>query len=89
MGTFAKNELLPSHHLALSNALSQSVQSFEITKDDAIRYLRRDSLEVHTDLRGWTVLTYQQLPLGWVKILPNRLNNYLPSHLRILKEYKY
>lgn len=89
MGTFAKDELLPSHHLALSNALSQSVQRLEITKEEAIRYLRRDTLELHTDLRGWTVLTYQHLPLGWVKLLPNRLNNYLPSHLRILKEYKY
>jgi 16S rRNA C967 or C1407 C5-methylase (RsmB/RsmF family)/NOL1/NOP2/fmu family ribosome biogenesis protein len=88
MGTFAKNELLPSHDLALSNGLSQSVQKLEVTKEEAIRYLRKDTLELHSDLRGWTVLTYQQLPLGWVKLLPNRLNNYLPSHLRILKEYK-
>ncbi|MES2778619.1 MAG: hypothetical protein V4651_01860 [Bacteroidota bacterium] len=89
MGTFAKNELLPSHHLALSNVLSQSVQRLEITKEEAIKYLRKDNLILDTNLRGWTVLTYQQLPIGWVKLLPNRLNNYLPSHLRILKDYTY
>jgi NOL1/NOP2/fmu family ribosome biogenesis protein len=89
MGTFMKNELLPSHHLALSNDLSQSVQRLEITKEEAIKYLRKDNLILDTHLRGWTVLTYQQLALGWVKLLPNRLNNYLPSHLRIVKEYTY
>ncbi len=89
MGTLMKNELIPSHHLALSNALSQSTRHVDMAKEDAIRYLRKDNLMVDTDQKGWTVLTYQQLPLGWVKILPNRLNNYLPSHLRILKEYQY
>jgi 16S rRNA C967 or C1407 C5-methylase (RsmB/RsmF family)/NOL1/NOP2/fmu family ribosome biogenesis protein len=89
MGSLMKNDLVPSHHLALSNALSQSVQRLEITKDEAIRYLRKDQLVLDTELKGWTVLTYQHLPLGWVKLLPNRLNNYLPSHLRIVKEYTY
>ncbi len=89
MGSFMKNELIPSHHLALSSALSQSVQKLEVTKEDAIRFFRKDNLLLETDLRGWTVLTYQQLALGWVKLLPNRLNNYLPSHLRIVKEYTY
>jgi NOL1/NOP2/fmu family ribosome biogenesis protein len=89
MGTFAKNELIPSHHLALSNTLSQSIQRLEVTKEEAIKYLRKDNLVLDTPLRGWTVVTYQHLPLGWVKVLPNRLNNYLPSHLRILKEYTH
>lgn len=89
MGTFAKNELIPSHHLALSNVLSQSVQRLDISKEEAIKYLRKDNLVLDTPLRGWTVVTYQDLPLGWVKVLPNRLNNYLPSHLRILKEYTH
>ncbi|MES2559598.1 MAG: hypothetical protein V4590_07660 [Bacteroidota bacterium] len=89
MGTFANNDLIPSHHLALSNALSQSVQRLDVTKEDAIKYLRKDNLMLDTTMRGWTVLTYRELPIGWVKLLPNRLNNYLPSHLRILKDYTY
>jgi 16S rRNA C967 or C1407 C5-methylase (RsmB/RsmF family)/NOL1/NOP2/fmu family ribosome biogenesis protein len=89
MGNFMKNELIPSHQLALCNVLSQSVQRVDVTRDDAIRYLRKDNLVLDTPLRGWTVLTFNQLPLGWVKLLPNRLNNYLPSPLRIVKEYTY
>jgi 16S rRNA C967 or C1407 C5-methylase (RsmB/RsmF family)/NOL1/NOP2/fmu family ribosome biogenesis protein len=89
MGSFAKNELIPEHHLALSNALSQSVQRIEVSTNDTIRYLRKDNLVLDTSMIGWTVLTYQNLPIGWVKLLPNRLNNYLPSQLRILKEFTY
>ncbi len=89
MGSFAGSDLIPSHHLALSSCLSQSVQRIELTKEDAIRYLRKDVLQVSSNLKGWTALTYQNLPLGWAKLLPNRLNNYLPANLRILKEYKY
>jgi 16S rRNA C967 or C1407 C5-methylase (RsmB/RsmF family)/NOL1/NOP2/fmu family ribosome biogenesis protein len=89
MGTLMKDQLIPSHQLALSNHLSPTVQKLDITKDDAIRYLRKDTLRLDTDLRGWTILTHQHLALGWVKLLPNRLNNYLPSHLRIVKEYSY
>lgn len=89
MGTFAGKELIPSHHLALSCNLSQSVQRLDLTKEDAIRYLRKDVLQVSSATLGWTALTYQNLPLGWAKILPNRINNYLPASLRILKEYKY
>ncbi|MBK6995726.1 MAG: hypothetical protein IPH31_12640 [Lewinellaceae bacterium] len=32
---------------------------------------------------GWTLARYEGLNLGWVKILPNRLNNYLPQERRI------
>jgi 16S rRNA C967 or C1407 C5-methylase (RsmB/RsmF family)/NOL1/NOP2/fmu family ribosome biogenesis protein len=89
MGSFAGKELIPSHHLALSNCLSQSIQRIDLTKEEAIRYLRKDVLQLASNTKGWTALTYQNLPLGWAKMLPNRLNNYLPANLRILKEYKY
>ncbi|TAJ53096.1 MAG: hypothetical protein EPO58_10940, partial [Chitinophagaceae bacterium] len=29
---------------------------------------------------------FEELPLGWVKVLPNRVNNYYPAEWRILKE---
>ncbi|WP_332911045.1 methyltransferase RsmF C-terminal domain-like protein [Algoriphagus boritolerans] len=32
---------------------------------------------------GWVLLTYQNLPLGWVKNLGNRVNNYFPKEWRI------
>src|SRR5690606_5427210 len=82
MGNMIKDQLSPSHQLALNTTLSQSIQRLDLSLDDAIRYLRKDVIQPHTDLRGWTVLTYQQQALGWAKILPNRFNNYLPANLR-------
>lgn len=35
---------------------------------------------------GWTLLQYQSAPLGWIKILQNRINNYYPKEWRILKK---
>lgn len=89
MGELIRQELIPTHQLALSNELSQSVSRVELSLQDAIRYLRKDTLQPVTAMRGFAVVTHAQHPLGWVKVLPNRINNYLPTHLRILKEYKY
>jgi len=33
--------------------------------------------------QGWTLARYKALNLGWLKILPNRANNYLPAAWRI------
>ncbi|MBL7733585.1 MAG: hypothetical protein JNM88_20615, partial [Chitinophagaceae bacterium] len=35
---------------------------------------------------GWQTVSYNGHPLGWVNKLPNRINNYYPKELRILKE---
>jgi len=87
MGEMMNEKLLPSHNLALSNALFETVKSIEITKEEAIKYLRKDTLilnEKHE--QGIYLLKYEGLGIGWVKVLQNRINNYLPTHLRILKE---
>ncbi len=87
MGEMMNDKLLPAHQLAMSNKLSKSVMSIEVTKEQAIKYLRKDTLiltEKHE--QGIYLLTYQGLGIGWVKVLQNRINNYLPTHLRILKE---
>jgi NOL1/NOP2/fmu family ribosome biogenesis protein len=35
---------------------------------------------------GWAVVTYRSLPLGWIKLLQNRVNNYYPKEWRILNK---
>ncbi|WP_317038818.1 methyltransferase RsmF C-terminal domain-like protein [Sphingobacterium populi] len=32
---------------------------------------------------GWLLVRYQGVNLGWIKALPNRINNYYPKELRI------
>ncbi|NDC43371.1 MAG: rRNA methyltransferase, partial [Chitinophagia bacterium] len=36
--------------------------------------------------KGWHVIKFNNQGLGWAKLLGNRVNNYLPKHLRIRME---
>ena len=86
MGSIIRNELIPHHELALSTCINTSIPSIVIDKDTALQYLRRQEIKLTTDLKGWVLLTYQHLPLGWIKILPNRVNNYYPKDWRIFNK---
>ena len=35
--------------------------------------------------QGWSLACYKSHPLGWMKVLTNRVNNYYPKEWRILK----
>lgn len=85
-GKVLGRDLVPEHELALSNILSRNIQRLELDLTSAIRYLRRDSLDLRYDIRGWTLMCFQEKALGWAKLLPNRVNNYYPKELRIIKE---
>jgi NOL1/NOP2/fmu family ribosome biogenesis protein len=53
--------------------------------EDALHYLRREDLRLGEPLKGWALMRYRGMNLGWAKILPNRVNNYYPKEMRILK----
>ncbi len=86
MGTLIRNELIPAHVLAVSNMISPFIPKLEINKEAALQYLRKVDINVKCDIIGWVLLTYQHLPLGWLKIMPNRTNNYYPKEWRILNK---
>ena len=86
MGTIIRNELIPDHELALSIIINNEVPVIVVGMDIALQYLRRQEIKIMTDLKGWALITYLQLPLGWIKILPNRINNYYPKDWRILNK---
>jgi len=51
-----------------------------------LQYLRRNDISIDTKLKGWVLLKFQNATLGWIKILPNRINNYYPKGWRILNK---
>ena len=56
----------------------------ELTREDALRYLRREALVLPPDTpRGHVVVTYQGLPLGFVKNIGTRANNLYPKEWKI------
>ena len=84
LGSIVRNELIPGHELAVSTILNNALPFVEVDKETALQYLRRQEIKITTGHKGWALLTYQQLKLGWVKVLPNRINNYYPKEWRIL-----
>jgi len=86
VGEIIKDKLIPDHALALSNIISDKIQKVEFDHEQAIQYLKKKELSLQTDKKGWSLVTYQGHSLGWVNILPNRINNYYPKELRILKD---
>jgi 16S rRNA C967 or C1407 C5-methylase (RsmB/RsmF family)/NOL1/NOP2/fmu family ribosome biogenesis protein len=84
LGKTAGSDLIPDHNLALSLDVNPSLPHMELNKENAVRYLRKDELNIPVpDQKGWALVKFEGLNLGWVKILQNRINNYFPTDLRI------
>ncbi|KAA2240086.1 RNA methyltransferase [Chitinophaga agrisoli] len=85
-GQLTAKELAPDHQLAMSTLLPPTIQEVALTLTQALQYLRKEDPALPVAMKGWALMQYGQMPLGWAKILLNRINNYYPKELRILKE---
>jgi NOL1/NOP2/sun family putative RNA methylase len=84
IGSFKGKDFIPEHGLALSNDVNPNLQKISLNKEQALYFLKKENLVLpETKLLGWTLASYQNLSLGWMKILPNRFNNYYPQERRI------
>jgi NOL1/NOP2/sun family putative RNA methylase len=84
MGSMIRNELIPSHQLAMSNILSANIPLIEVDIEKALDYLRLNTFNVQNTTIGWHIVRFSGMPLGFIKILQNRINNYYPKEWRIL-----
>ena len=86
IGEVMKEKLVPDHALALSGLLSPTVPQTELDYNSAIRYLQKGDFNITTTTKGWQTVSYEAHNLGWINALQNRINNYYPKELRILKQ---
>lgn len=86
LGQIMKEKLVPAHSLALSGFAASEIPSTEVNLETAIRYLQRAEADISASGKGWQLVKYAGFPLGWINVLPNRINNYYPKELRILKQ---
>ena len=90
MGEFKGQDFVPSHALALSTAVNPALPGINLSREDALRYFKKENLVFDEPQKGWLLAQYQGLNLGWMKGVGNRVNNYLPKDWRIrmdIKEY--
>lgn len=85
IGELKNKDIMPNHELALYSHKNEHVNSIELNFEDSIKFLKKENLLIENTSKGLFLATYKNFGIGWCKILPNRVNNYLPSELRILK----
>ncbi|MDI6402463.1 hypothetical protein QLX67_10700 [Balneolaceae bacterium ANBcel3] len=82
----AGKDLRPAAPLALDIHLNPEafpVLSFSL--EEALSFLKCETLRVPERGKGWYLACYEGYPLGWLKHIGTRMNNYHPKEWRILK----
>lgn len=89
IGEIRGHDLIPSQALALSKIFNRErFASQEINYEQAITYLRRESILLAPETpHGCVLLTYRNVPIGFVKNMGNRTNNLYPQEWRIRSGY--
>ena len=88
IGQEIKGKIKYSHQLALSNELIPGAfDRIEVSYQEAILFLQKKVLSEVPNVESWALISYNKQPLGWVKKVGNRLNNYYPKEFRIRKEF--
>lgn len=86
LGAWKHDKFVPDHALSQSRLLSSTVPAINLSKSAAILFLQRKEFVLEEPPKGWQVVCYEGQPLGWVNVLAQRINNYYPKELRILKD---
>ena len=84
LGEEKGKDIIPSHEWAMQYGLKEGWPVINLNLSEALAYLGRQPLTLEA-ANGWNLVSYQGCMLGWVKIIQHRLNNYYPTHWRILK----
>ena len=89
IGELKGKDVIPDHSLAMSTLLNHDGFSrFELTYEQAIAYLRKEAITLDASVpRGYILLTYKNIPLGFAKNIGNRANNLYPQEWRIRSGY--
>ena len=85
-GTVKGKDFIPSHDLALNLQVNSDDRKVDLEEDKALLFLKGEPVPVESVEKGWHLASYKGLPLGWIKVLQGRVNNYLPKEWRIHKD---
>ncbi|MCD8167513.1 MAG: rRNA cytosine-C5-methyltransferase [Bacteroides sp.] len=81
--------IIPRHALVMSTLFNEKAfPSYELTYREALSYLCSEALLLPPDIpRGYIILTWKGIPLGFAKNIGNRANNLYPQEWRIRSGY--
>ncbi len=85
LGTRRGKDIVPATTLALSTELCQDAfESYDLDYPQALSYLRNEAIVLPPGVaRGFVLMCYQGMPLGFVKNIGSRANNLYPQEWKI------
>jgi NOL1/NOP2/sun family putative RNA methylase len=79
-----KKNIVPLPALALSVDLNkEKFSSIQLKKEEALKFLAKENFEAELPEGDWILIEFKNNPLGWIKKINNRFNNYYPVEWRI------
>jgi 16S rRNA C967 or C1407 C5-methylase (RsmB/RsmF family)/NOL1/NOP2/fmu family ribosome biogenesis protein len=84
LGQSKGKDFVPSHEFAMSKLID--IEQYNVIEADhqtAIKYLRKENVFFENKNLGYLLLTFKNIPLGWIKNLGNRANNLYINEWRI------
>jgi len=81
LGTLKKNRFEPSHALALSLRSADVNKSYDLTVEEAQRFIGGQTFAVDAE-KGWHLITVNGYSLGWGKAAGGIMKNHYPKGLR-------
>ncbi len=84
VGELKHEKIIPDHAFALSiETNTDFFNQLQLTKEQALQYLRKEVIQINPDKKGFTLVSYEGISLGWANVLDNRINNMYPPNWRI------
>jgi 16S rRNA C967 or C1407 C5-methylase (RsmB/RsmF family)/NOL1/NOP2/fmu family ribosome biogenesis protein len=79
-----RNGCVPAHDLAISEGIrEEAFKKVHLDLSQALTYLRREKLLPGRNTKGWFLVLFNGINLGFCNDLGNRVNNYYPVDWRI------
>ena len=89
VGVLKGKDLVPDADLALSIIFREDSYPYaDVDRQTALEFLHKDPILLAGKEKGYHVIRYEGLPLGFVKNLGNRCNNLHPQARRIRMDIK-
>ncbi|MCB9135039.1 MAG: RsmF rRNA methyltransferase first C-terminal domain-containing protein [Anaerolineales bacterium] len=85
LGSFKKDRFEPAHALAMALRPDEVQRTLPLTEPQALAFLRCETLRLPSNElpNGWTLVTLEDFPLGWGKVVNGVVKNHYPAGLRV------